>query len=121
MTTLTVLLPILPGKLEAWRRMLQDIEELHDESYQAWRDYVGFTNEQVWLVKAPPDGAAARVMWESELRPAVLWQRLAHPSPFQRWLRRRLREVHGIDLAWMGNESCTELVFNGQVKAVHSE
>lgn len=113
MATVTLLLPIVPGRLEAWHRMLQDIQEVYIDSYRMWRAHVGFTNERVWLVTSAPGGVAAHVMCESDLHPAEVWQRAIDPSPFQRWLSSRVREVHAIDLAQLCREHQPELVFKG--------
>lgn len=111
MQTLTMLLPIVPGKQEAWRRMLQEICEVHHDQYQAWREYVGFTDEQVWLLPMA-HSITAVVTCTSEHSIVHLRRRVAQPHPFQPWLCRRVVEVHGIDLmkldtlpqlAWCGS------------------
>lgn len=100
MHTLTLLLPILPGKQEAWRRMLQDIRGIQYERYQAWRAVVGFTNERVWLLPVGQD-MAALLTCVSEHSVEHLRRQVVQPHPFQPWLNRRLVEVHGVDL-WQG-------------------
>jgi hypothetical protein len=112
MHTLTLLLPILPGKQEAWRRMLQDICEVHHESYRAWRTSVGFTDEQVWLLPLAHSGAAV-VTCSSEHPAEQLRWRAAQPHPFQGWLCHRVLEVHGIDLNYLEMDSQAPLLGYG--------
>ena len=113
MTTLTVVLPLLPGKQEAWRQFCQVLQGSRRGDYDAWRERMGITQEEVWLSQTS-QGDLVRIHLQAE-HPEYVWAgMLASHRPFDRWLRQQLLELHGLDLAQLKPASAHELIFAGQ-------
>lgn len=95
--TATILLPILPGKLEAWFRFVQALMNRRRVEYEASRREMGVTRERFALAQAER-GPMAVV--HVEIADADrYWTRLAQgEEPFDRWFRRQWRELHGVEL-----------------------
>lgn len=113
MTRLVVTAPILPGKVEAWRRLCQEIEGRRQRGYEESRRHLGIVSEAIWLLRTP--GAKVAVVCVDTQEPEHLLARLsASEHPFDRWFKEQLREVCGLDLtpAYLG--PTMELVFDWQ-------
>jgi len=95
--SVTLILPILPGKTESWRRFCQQLQGSRKDRYAAWRRRMGIDREQLWLSRTPGGQmAVARVNaadWEKAVR-----ELSRSENPFARWLKDRIRDIHGIDL-----------------------
>ncbi|WP_198942981.1 ester cyclase [Actinophytocola xanthii] len=87
-------LPVLPGRVDQWRRVQQEIGT-RAVDYEASRRAAEISRERMWLVpgapalavyhlEAPDPGRAAKTLTSST-------------APFDQWLRHELVEVHGRD------------------------
>jgi len=113
MTALTVVLPLLPGKQESWRQFCQALQGSRCREYEDWRERMGITQEEVWLsLTAQRD--LVRVHLHVEHPEQVLSDLATSPRPFERWLRQRLIDLHGLDLAQLTSASAHELIFAWQ-------
>src|SRR5579872_5040188 len=65
MTILTVVLPLLPGKQEAWRQFCQILQGSRRSDYDAWRERMGITKQAVWLSQTS-QGDLVRIHLEME-------------------------------------------------------
>lgn len=95
MPTVTLTLPILPGKNESWRRFCQEIEGARRAAYEASRRRLGINRETLCLVEAP-QGLAVMLTIEAADLGAALSGIAASPAPFDRWFRQQLRTLHGL-------------------------
>jgi len=94
MTILTVVLPLLSGKQEPWRRFCQALQGSRCFEYAAWRDQMGITQEEVWLSQTlQRDLVCVHLHVENPER--VVTDLTVSPHPFERWLRQQLLELHG--------------------------
>src|SRR5260370_12232097 len=94
MTILTVVLPLLPGKQEPWRRFCQALQGSRCFEYAAWRDQMGITQEEVWLSQTlQRDLVCVHLHVENPER--VVTDLTVSPHPFERWLRQQLLQLHG--------------------------
>jgi steroid delta-isomerase-like uncharacterized protein len=95
--TVTFAAPILPGKLEAWRRFAQEVEGSRDEEHAESRRRLGMTRERSWLQQTP-GGDLALISFDAA-DPGRAFAGLATSNaPFDRWFREKVLELHGLDL-----------------------
>jgi hypothetical protein len=90
--------PILPGKVEAWRRFCQELAGSRSGAYEASRRRLGITRERMALIDNG-FGAAAVTIIEAQHVGQALGQIIASDQPFDHWYRARLEELHGINLS----------------------
>jgi len=113
MSALTIVLPLLAGKQEAWRQFCQVLQGSRRGDYEAWRERMGITQEEVWLSQTS-QGDLVRVHLQAE-HPERIWAgMLASHRPFDRWLWQHLLELHGLDLSQLEPASAHELIFAWQ-------
>jgi hypothetical protein len=110
MTMLTVVLPLLPGKQEAWRQFCQILQGSRRGEYEAWRERMGITKQEVWLSQTWQVDLV-RIHLEVEQPERVVTDLSVSPHVFERWLRQQLLELHGLDLARLASASAHELIF----------
>ena len=112
-TAIILTAPILPGKLEAWRRFCQEMQGRRQEGYEQSRRQLGIASEAVWLLRtARADVAVVRVNTEE---PEHLLARLAASDhPFDRWFKEQIGEICGLDLSPAFVGPTMELVFTWQ-------
>jgi hypothetical protein len=113
-SALACVFPILPGKQEAWRRFYQELEGSRRCEYVLSRQRLGITKEYIWFTQIP-QGEMAIVYLEVEHPELVLSQLASSDLPFDRWLWRQLRELHGLDASHLPSKPCNEVIFMWQV------
>lgn len=102
--------PILPGKLEAWRRFCQELQETRRSQYVESRRRLGITGERVGLLRTAKTEIA--VIYIEAAQPEQLLPRLIDSEqPFDRWFKRRIRELHGVDVRQPSSALLNEVVF----------
>lgn len=105
--------PILPGKLEAWRRFNQESLGSRLTAHEASRRRLGITRELAWLQQTP-EGDIAIVYLEVE-DPERAFQELgASSDPYDVWFRQQVLEIHGLDLTQPPDGPLPELAFEWQ-------
>ncbi len=88
---------ILPGKVEAWRELWDEIQSVRREEHEESRRELGITKEAIRL-QHTSQGEMAVMYLEAE-EPEKIFERLAtSDSPFDRWFREWILEIHGVDL-----------------------
>lgn len=93
---LIVALPLLPGKREAWIRFTQALHGGRRREYEASRRRLGIVRERFWLQET--DGTTLAMIVVESTRPGACWPWPADTEhPFDRWFRRQLRELHGLE------------------------
>ena len=98
MVAIALAAPIRPGKHEAWRRFIQEIQGLRYDEYQASRRRLGITKEFAWLANTAQGEIVIFYLEAGD--PQLLLHRLAaSQAAFDRWLKRQVLELHGLDLA----------------------
>jgi len=102
-------LPILPGRQEAWRRFCQVLLGSRLCEYEESRQRLSITEELVWLAQTL-QGEMAIVYLEAERPERVLPQLAASDLPFDLWFRKQLLELHCLDLAHAPSGLAAELV-----------
>jgi hypothetical protein len=118
MSGIVLTFPILAGKVEAWRRFCQELSGSRQKPYEASRQRLGITREQLALVDTA-FGATAVTTLEAPDVAQALGQIIASNLPFDVWYRERLQEVHGVNLA--GYEQFAQRAPPLQNQKVHFE
>ena len=98
MSGIILTFPILAGKVEAWRRFCQELSGSRRKPYEASRQRLGITREQLALVDTAYGSMAVTTLEAPDVAKA-LGQIIASLLPFDVWYRERLQELHGINLA----------------------
>jgi hypothetical protein len=89
--------PILPDKLEAWRRFTQELLQSRRREYEESRRRLGITCELAWCTQTAQEELAI-VYIEAQDPARVLAQLAASEIAFDRWFRHKWLELHGLDL-----------------------
>lgn len=113
MATLVLTAPILPGKLEAWRRLCQEIDGRRRQEYETSRRQLGIVSETVWLLRTRHTNVAV-VRVDAEEPEHLLARLAASKHPFDRWFKEQLHQICGLDLASAFMGPTMELVFDWQ-------
>jgi len=98
MSGIVLTFPILDGKVEAWRRFCQELCGFRRKPYEASRQRIGITCERMALVETA-FGATAVTTLEAPDVAQALGQIIASVLPFDLWYRKKLQELHGVNLA----------------------
>lgn len=100
MSILTITLPILPGKTEAWQRFCQELSGERKEAHEASRRRLGITQERFALVQTRL-GTAVLVSIQARDVGRALSRLAASEHAFDRWYKEKFREMHGF---WLGGD-----------------
>jgi hypothetical protein len=98
MAALAMVLPILPGKTESWRRGVTEMAGPRRPEFGTARRRQTVTRQRGWLQQTP-QGDMEILYFEVD-DPARLFQDVAtSQEPFDRWLRQFVLEHCGLDLS----------------------
>ncbi len=98
------------GKEEDWRRVLQELEGSRFGDAERTERRLGVYAVWVWLQRTR-DGTTAVVHVEAEDAALALSMLVDSEEVFERWLKRRIEEFHGVDVSGAGFEASPEIVF----------
>ncbi len=118
MSGVVLTFPILAGKVEAWRRFCQELAGSRRRQFEASRQRMGITHEQMVLVETPFGAKAVTRLEALDVAQAV-GMLITSDRSFDNWYRERLRELHGVDLA--GYEPASQLTPQSWNPEVHFE
>lgn len=118
MSGIELTFPILAGKVEAWRRFCQKLAGSQRPAYEASRQRLGITRERLALVENAFGAMAVTTLEAPDLEQA-LGKIMTSKIPFDRWYRKQLQELHGINLA--GYEQFAQPAPPVQQQEVHFE
>ena len=89
--------PILPGKVEAWKEFTKESEARMPEHARS-RRRAGITREVVSLVETP-EGGFTSVFLEAENVPRAMQIIRESTDPYDKWFFEKIEEMHGADQA----------------------
>ena len=98
MPGIVLTLPIIAGKVEAWRRFCQEMSGSRRKMYEASRRRLGITRERLALVETAFGSAAVATLEARDVGQA-LGQLITSALPFDCWYREQIQELHGFNLA----------------------
>lgn len=103
--------PIAPGKLKTWKRMVEEIKGPRKKEYQASRKKTGITHEHVWL-QHTPQGDFVVVSVVGKDAPNMMERLAASKGAFDKWFLEQVAEIHGIqpDSLPPANESYLDIL-----------
>lgn len=98
MPGIVLTLPIVAGKVEAWRRFCQEISGSRLPMYEASRQRLGITRERLALVETALGSATVTALEAPDVSQA-LTQIITSALPFDCWYREQVQTIHGVNLA----------------------
>lgn len=97
MSGIILSIPILAGKVEAWRRFCQELSGSQLQMYLTSRRRIGITFERMALVETAFGSTAVNSLEALNVDQALA-QIITSNRLFDVWYRKRLQELHGVDL-----------------------
>jgi len=96
-TEVTLIIPILPGKAEAWRRFEQELEGSRRADFAAWCSQCGLhlTGRRLYDT---PGGAVLFLQLQIANVAETLTALTLREMAFQSWLQQQVLTLHGLDL-----------------------
>lgn len=110
MTEIAFVCPILPGKEEEWRRLLQELEGSRSPDFGRMGRRLGINTIHVWLQRTR-FGELAVVHTEVDDAAEAILAFADSTGTFETWLKRRVEELHGVAVARAESNTAPELVF----------
>jgi len=111
MASLAMILPLLPGKTEAWKHWVQEMAGARLSEFQASRKRLGITREESFLQQTPQGDMAILYIEAEDIAHAfqglATWQ-----DPFDVLFRQKTQEFFGLDLAQPSTGPFPETVFD---------
>ncbi len=111
MAAIALAFPILPGKLDAWKRFVQEMAGPRRSEHEASRRRMGVSVERVWH-QTTPQGDLAIVYEEADDLAQGLPRLAASQEPFDVWFKQQVLEIHGVDFNQPLPGPLPELVFD---------
>lgn len=91
--------PILPEKVNAWREWSRKLsEDPRRSEFVAFMKKCGLSRNRCWL-QVGPEGAMAIILYEGKTPAMYLQQIGTSQESFAVWFRKRVKELHGMDLS----------------------
>ena len=94
---MTLIIPILPGKAEAWRRFGQELEGSRRTDFAAWCSQCGLQLTG-WRLYDTPGGAIVFLHLQIADVVQTLTALTVGEMSFQPWLQQQILTLHGFDL-----------------------
>ncbi len=98
MAAIAFIAPILPGKEQLHKDVMQEAIGPRRRDYVEWRRSQGITHETVWHQQTP-QGSVAIVYFEADNPQQALQSMGSSSEPIAQWFRQSVLEVHGLDLS----------------------
>jgi hypothetical protein len=111
MVAITLASPIRPGKHEAWRRFMQELQGLRRGQHEESCRRLGITTERAWLVETP-EFALAILYLEVDAPQELIGRLRMADTGFDRWFQRQVLDLHGLDLSQLGPSLAVDLLFD---------
>ena len=102
--------PIAAGKEEEWRRALQELGGSRSADFGRMRSRFGIVAVGVWLQRTRR-GELALIHIEADDPLEAVSMLAGSEEGFERWLKRKIGEFHGVDVARAGARAAPEPVF----------
>ena len=89
--------PILPGKLDDWKKFNEEINGPRRSEFEAQQRRLGNARQRVWLQQTPM-GDFAIVFIEGDNVAESMKKMAESDDPFDAWFRDHIKDVHGMDV-----------------------
>ena len=97
MTAIATVLPILPGKTEAWKQLIAEVTGPRLAENADFHRRMG-VNKANWFLQSAPGGDLAIVYLEGENPETAFRDWAVSRHPFDMWFKEQLSALYGIDL-----------------------
>jgi len=87
--------PILPGQLDAWKRMAKEMTGTRKKEYSSSRKKSGVKHERAWLQHTPM-GDFVVVYLEGKNAEKAMDNLAASKDPFDQWFSKQISAIHGL-------------------------
>ncbi|MDQ6694316.1 MAG: hypothetical protein M3014_07820, partial [Chloroflexota bacterium] len=105
--------PILPGKLDAWRRFADEMQGARREEYDASSRRLGTTICRMYHQQTPQGDLAVVYLEAADM--GRLFQGMAtSQDPYDVWFREQVMDIHGWDVTQPMPGPLPEMVFEWQ-------
>ncbi|MDR6507327.1 hypothetical protein [Arthrobacter oryzae] len=95
MECITWFAPILPGKLDEWKSLIEEVQGPRKEEHRRSRERMGLKREVVSHMPTP-QGDFACLFHEAEDLAKSFQIAATSDDPHDQWFREKIMEVHGI-------------------------
>lgn len=95
MESITWFAPILPGKLEEWKSLIEEIHGPREADHRRSRERIGLTREVVSHMETP-QGDFVCLFHEGEDLTRSFQEVANSDDPHDQWFREKIQAVHGI-------------------------
>ena len=112
--------PILPGKLEAWKQLTAESNGPRREEHAASRKRVGITREVASLVQTP-QGDFTCVFLEAEDIAKAFKMMADSENPYDRWFMERTMDVHGMTRETWSGPLPSQVFFDYRAEGMEGE
>lgn len=119
MECISFFVPILPGKLEAWKAFTKEGAGPRLEEHIRSRKRLGITREVAALVQTP-QGDFTSVFIEAEDLAKVFHAIATSDDPYDVWFRESTAEIHGLTADTFDGSLPAEVYFNYRADAMAS-
>jgi hypothetical protein len=97
MAAIGFVVPVLPGKEQADRDWMEEMDGPRRDAYESlWKQH-GFSRHMIWQQETP-GGTVDVVFLEADDIAAAMQGITSSDDEFSAWFRGRVKDVHGIDL-----------------------
>lgn len=110
MTEVSFVWPIVAGKEEEWRRVLQELEGSRSANFRRMIQHLGIDTIRVWLQRTRYGELAVIHLKVDDAAKAILVLANSEGN-FEKWLKRRVEALHGVVVTRVGSNTPPELVF----------
>ncbi|MBT2596290.1 DUF6176 family protein [Arthrobacter sp. ISL-72] len=111
MECITWFVPILPGKLDEWKALIEEINGPGKEEYRRSHERLGLTREVASHMQTP-QGDFVAMYQEAEDLAKAFHGLAASNDPYDVWLKEKLQEVHGITAEMLQGPLPASLLFD---------
>jgi hypothetical protein len=111
MECITWFVPILPGKLEAWKAFVDEIKGPRKDEFAHSRQRLGASREVISLVQTP-EGDFASLFHEGESVSGGFSKLAGSEDPFDVWFKDKILELHGVTSEMLSQGPPSEVVFD---------
>lgn len=98
MSTFAVAIPILPGKTEEWRRIVQEATGPRRAEVDAMHRQLN-VGQANWILQATPNGDVAIVILQGEGASEAFAKLGQSNQPFDVWFREKIGATYGLNLS----------------------
>jgi hypothetical protein len=93
-----IAVPLISNKVEAWKTWIRECMGPRREEFEEFNERMELTLHRAWLTEGP-QGPLAIVVVDGPGANSFLEKLARSKEPFDRWLRERISEYHGIDFS----------------------